>query len=1079
MKIFSKLALLLILQFTFLYANNIKMISAGGYHSLILKNDGSLYSVGRNNYGQLGDGTTTQRTTPVKIMDSVSSIATGGYHSLILKNDDSLYGVGSNGFGQLGDGTTTQRTTPVKIMDSVSSIATGGYHSLILKTDGSLYSVGRNSDGQLGDGTKTHRTTPVKIMDSVSSIIAGGYHSLILKNDDSLYGVGSNGFGQLGDGTTTQRTTPVKIMDSVGSIAAGDVHSLILKTDGSLYSVGSNSDGELGDGTKTHRTTPVKIMDSVGSIAAGVYYSLILKTGGSLYGVGRNYNGQLGDGTTISGNTPVKVLLPESDSSGTTPSPTIPVSLNKAVQISLKSGWNLLSLPSKYTLLMEGSFPLSKYVNSYFKNYSSIWTYESNKWYSTQAGFGELKRLVYGQGFWLNSNSSYTVTFDGDSYSPTIPTSIGWHLLGTGNSLNNLSSSRSDIVYVYTYKNGQWIKNTATIESGQGFWVRIGSSLNNSPLLDTLKSELLYDDLPLNEDIVLAPNVKIISENELSSMEIREGSAYGTYEIMMKNTSTRGVLDDIVYKVGDIFVGATTSAADAVAPWADYPMEIIGVTGEKIVISQLNNICKLFKEGTVAYNPKQYKPHTENEYIIYKIHKGEVNLLPFLETVVDTGILNSSSLDFDLAPSFTIQCKNNNLVFVDAGLAGDIKWTMKFADYLTTREVEVPIVPVTQINVGKAKIGLFVEFRPTLSLSQNIFETPTLTVEKKFSIVNRYRDGYWQEVKESDVYPDDRTPLLTGIKTDTLSPTVSLELDGKFFIGLGGKLLKKDLEGGFSVALQPRFSLKKTDLCWSLVHDFDAKMQLELNTFLKDFTYSNKYFDYTLIQNHPLWEFNCYVENTLPQAKISVSSTSTTEGDSITFDARSSSDSDGSITKYYWSSNLSGYLSSSSSFSKSNLSVGTHTITLTVTDDEGDKDSNSITVTVKQKSEPAQTASNWVIPSKAVCEANGGMFFSFGACTANWENAKKICLESGTRLPTIDELKAVAEGCGSVATASVNVHNEEYQSCYKNLGFSAVGYWSSTTTYSDSIYAYGEYFYYGNEKMYLRTLTKRFLCISQ
>ncbi|RRK02018.1 hypothetical protein Ga0100230_002035 [Opitutaceae bacterium TAV3] len=97
----------------------------------------------------MGDGTTTDRSTPVKIMSGVQTFATGwGGDSLFLKNDGTVWAVGSNGYGQLGDGTATARSTPVKVMSGVQAIATGAYHSLFLKNDGTAWAVGDNASGQ-------------------------------------------------------------------------------------------------------------------------------------------------------------------------------------------------------------------------------------------------------------------------------------------------------------------------------------------------------------------------------------------------------------------------------------------------------------------------------------------------------------------------------------------------------------------------------------------------------------------------------------------------------------------------------------------------------------------------------------------------------------------------------------------------------------------------------------------------------------------------------------------------------------------------------------------------------------------
>ena len=245
--------------------NEVSQVEAGYFHSLIIDKNGVLWACGDNFFGQLGDGTTTNRTTPVKVMSDVKSMSAGWSHSLILKDDGSLWACGGNWNGQLGDGTTTDRKSPVKVMSDVKSLSAGYSHSLILKNDGSLWACGSNGRGQLGDGTTTDRKSPVKVMSDVKSMSAGTDYSLILKNDGSLWACGSNGRGQLGDGSTEDRKVLVKVMSDVQSMSAGNSHSLILKNDSSIWACGDNEYGQLGDGTNIDRHTPVKIMDGVNS----------------------------------------------------------------------------------------------------------------------------------------------------------------------------------------------------------------------------------------------------------------------------------------------------------------------------------------------------------------------------------------------------------------------------------------------------------------------------------------------------------------------------------------------------------------------------------------------------------------------------------------------------------------------------------------------------------------------------------------------------------------------------------------------------------------------------------------------
>lgn len=121
---------------------NYERFAAGENHYLVLMADGTLWSLGKNQYGQLGDGTTTDRQQPVKILSNVKSIACGSNHSLAVLNDGSLYAWGWNDCGQLGDGTTTPHEKPVKILSNVKSMDCGTTHSMAVLNDGSLWAWG-------------------------------------------------------------------------------------------------------------------------------------------------------------------------------------------------------------------------------------------------------------------------------------------------------------------------------------------------------------------------------------------------------------------------------------------------------------------------------------------------------------------------------------------------------------------------------------------------------------------------------------------------------------------------------------------------------------------------------------------------------------------------------------------------------------------------------------------------------------------------------------------------------------------------------------------------------------------------
>ena len=304
--------------------NGVAAVAAGDGFTAYLEANGSLYIAGNNQSGQLGDGSTTSRSTFGFVTSDVSLIACGTNYILFVKTNGSLWGMGDNYFGQFGDGSTTGSSVPKQILASgVAGVSAGASHSLILKTDGSLWSVGLNITGQLGDGSTLDRSDPFRVVDSaVVSASAGDGHSLFVKADGSLWGMGSSWAGALGTGTEndvyydengtvfTIGRTPIQIVASgVASASAGANHSLFVKTDGALWGMGYNSSGQLGDGSTTNRLTAVQVSPSgVSSVFAGGNHSFILKGDTSLWSMGNNAYGQLGDGSTTNRNQPVSIV---------------------------------------------------------------------------------------------------------------------------------------------------------------------------------------------------------------------------------------------------------------------------------------------------------------------------------------------------------------------------------------------------------------------------------------------------------------------------------------------------------------------------------------------------------------------------------------------------------------------------------------------------------------------------------------------------------------------------------------------------------------------------------------------------
>ena len=286
-------------------------VTARGFHTVALKPDSTVWAWGHNGYGQLGDDSITDRTTPVQVscLSNATAIESGVFHTIVLKSDGTVWTWGYNGYGQLGDGTTTDSTTPIQVsgLSNIIAIAGGGYHTIALKSDGTVWTWGRNEYGQLGDSTTLNRTSPVQVTD-LSNIIAiedGGHHTIALKSDGTVWTWGYNEWGQLGDGTTTNRTTPVQVsgLSGVTVIAGGNDHTIAMKSDGTVWAWGHNSYGQLGDGTATNtpRTTPVQVigLSDIADIAGGEWHTIALKSDGTVWTWGDNTYGELGDGSSL------------------------------------------------------------------------------------------------------------------------------------------------------------------------------------------------------------------------------------------------------------------------------------------------------------------------------------------------------------------------------------------------------------------------------------------------------------------------------------------------------------------------------------------------------------------------------------------------------------------------------------------------------------------------------------------------------------------------------------------------------------------------------------------------------------
>ena len=307
-----------------LEGKNIEKISSGYDYTVALDKNGKVYAWGRNNYGQLGDGTTTNSNIPICISDiptnplnkvKIKEISAGNSHAVAIDEEGKVYTWGNNWSGQLGDGTTTRSNIPICISDistnliNIKEISAGHNYTVAIDENGKVYAWGDNDSGELGDGTTEDSRVPICISDistnliNIKEISAGQSHTVAIDEDGKVYTWGANWDGRLGDGTTTDSNIPICISDistnlvNIEAISAGIFHTVAIDEEGKVYTWGHNYGGQLGDGTTTDSNIPICISDISGNelynqkalkISANGYWTIIIDKNGKIYIFGRN-----------------------------------------------------------------------------------------------------------------------------------------------------------------------------------------------------------------------------------------------------------------------------------------------------------------------------------------------------------------------------------------------------------------------------------------------------------------------------------------------------------------------------------------------------------------------------------------------------------------------------------------------------------------------------------------------------------------------------------------------------------------------------------------------------------------------
>lgn len=369
----------------FQLSNVIAVANSGGTQFALLA-DGTLWGVGANGYGDLANGTTvgTNQPLPIAGLSGVKAFSASGYsHYLALLGNGTVWAWGRNDHGQLGDGTRTDRHVPVQVigLTDVKRISAGFSTALALRSDGTVWIWGFTANGAAGDGLDTNSAgadwnrlipTQIRSLDRVTAIAAGANHNMALREDGTVWSWGQGDLGQNGTGAaglSRHQLLPIQVpgLDGVIAIDTNATHAAFaLKSDGTVWAWGNNGAGQLGMGAITYSAVPIPVpgLSNIIAISAGYDHILAMRGDGTVLAWGSNGNGQLGDGS-LQGRAEPRVVQGPGGTGQLNLVQAAPSSFNQLPRVQISANVSLGAAPLTVNLSTRNATDVDGFIKAY------------------------------------------------------------------------------------------------------------------------------------------------------------------------------------------------------------------------------------------------------------------------------------------------------------------------------------------------------------------------------------------------------------------------------------------------------------------------------------------------------------------------------------------------------------------------------------------------------------------------------------------------------------------------------------------------------------------------------------------